>query len=353
MFCIYCGKEIPDGTMCTCRTNPETAVSAVPADNPVESNAAPAEPPVNPSPAPFQEFNYNNTNYNNGYNNNYYGTPYNGNMAQPEYNTATVQLSDRHNVIKSILGSPLALVTAILYSAGVLAMTLQNFSISVFPVLIIVALWITYSSAHKPYTPLKTSGLSIYSGILIAEIVFLGIGYVALTALLAIFAFIPTQLNEGYADMARYFDINFNLSMPASINLSTGIFIILMVVWTCVCAFSIFFYATLRTSLNSVRSEVNNQPKRHRIMLFPMIMLIVSGVISIAESIFLILTLEEQSEFINSLLEAMFEAYELSGISYTYKASFIGPLGGILTSLAMILSAVLFIKLRSKLKETN
>ncbi len=355
MFCIYCGNEIPEGTVCPCRTQAASADTTA-VNNARPDNTASYDSPVSRDTAPFQEFGYNNGSYNNSYNNgynNYNKAAYNGNTSHAYYNEI-VQLSPRHIAIKESLGSPLALITAILFSAGTLLTFFYNFYINIFSVLIIIAMWITYAGARRQHAPAKTGGLTIYSGILIAQIVLLSILYAIITVFLVISAFIPTQLNQLYADAVSYIYINYNLVVtPATINLSSAIFIILIVVWTCIFIFGIFYYATLRSSITSIRAEINNRPTRHKISVFPMVLLILSGVGSIAQNIFSLMTRNARSHLINSMFNSVFEAYEIDNISFTYHPGIMSYVGSILIAVSTIFSALIFLTLRSKLKNTD
>ena len=172
MFCIYCGKEIPDGTVCECRKNPvyvpdtqkTPAADTQAADN---GQAAASEAPYgnftyNPNPAP-------DNNYNNVYNNNF--NNFNNPSGQAAFNTtySSVPLSERHVAIKKVMASPLALIAAILYSVGTACSVFNGFNISIFSILTLVALCVTYSAAKKD-GPLKSSGFTIASGLTIAQI---------------------------------------------------------------------------------------------------------------------------------------------------------------------------------------
>ena len=291
MFCIYCGKEIPDGTVCECRKNPVSvpdtqktpAADTQAADN---GQAAASEAPYgnftyNPNPAP-------DNNYNNVYNNNF--NNFNNPSGQAAFNTtySSVPLSERHVAIKKVMASPLALIAAILYSVGTACSVFNGFNISIFSILTLVALWVTYSAAKKD-GPLKSSGFTIASGLTIPQIVLMSVAYVSIAAVLILFACIPGELAEAYPEAAKYIGQAFDITMPASIDLNSAIFIILLVVWTCMFIFIVFYYATLRSSIVSVRSELNNEAPKHRISMFPLIILILSSVMSIANSVYTII----------------------------------------------------------------
>lgn len=381
MFCIYCGKEIPDGTVCPCRKQAEASetkenLTSAPfgdfgyrgAEDGAENNNTQGSSMNNGLSSGMDnghnngfgsgmDNGYNNgfgSGMNNGYNNGFGSGMNNGyynGMPQPSY-TNPAMLSDRHMAVKKALGSPLALIAAVFYTAGVVLSVFQSFSLSIFSVLIIIGIWITYSSAHKPYAPAKTGGLTLFSGVLIAQIVFMILAYLSVAAILGICALFPEQLNSEYSYISRYLNINYNFDMPASINVTSGVFVILIVVWTCMAVFGIFYYATLRTSITSIRAEINGQPSNHKISVFPMVMLIINGIVSIAGGIITIMTLDEQSRIVNSILEKLFEEAEIQ-MEFTYHASVLGPAGVMLTAIAMIFSAFVFLGLRSKLKKTN
>lgn len=342
MFCIYCGKEIPDGTVCTCRSNPNTAADTqAPAAN--NGQAAASE-------APYGEFTYNpapDNNYNNVYNNNYNNF---NNASGPAYASpyAQVQLSGRHAAIKKVMASPLALIAAILYSAGTACSLFSGLNISIFSILTLVAMWVTYAASRKE-APLKTTGFTIASGLTIAQIVLMSVAYVSVASVLVLFACIPGELTDVYPRVAKYIGQIFDITMPASIDLNSAIFIILLVVWTCMFIFIIFYYATLRSSIISVRSEINNEPPKHGINMFPLVILILSSVVSIANSVYTMIHIEHYTDLFNNLLNSSLAS---AGINYKINISFgiIGPIGSLCVAVSMIFIAVLFMRIRNSHK---
>lgn len=348
MFCIYCGKEIPDGTVCECRKNPvsapDTQAPAADAQAPADNGQAAA------SEAPYGEFTYNpnpapDNNYNNVYNNNF--NNFNNVPGQTAFNTpySSVPLSERHAAIKKIMASPLALIAAILYSVGTVCSVFNGFNISIFSILTLVALWVTYSAAKKD-APLKASGFTIASGLTIAQIVLMSVAYASIAAVLVLFACMPGELAEAYPEAAKYIGQAFDITMPASIDLNSAIFIILLIVWTCMFIFIVFYYATLRSSIVSVRSELNNETPKHKINMFPLIILILSSVMSIANSVYTIINIDHYADMFNNLLNSSLAS---AGINYKINISFgiIGPIGSLCVAVSMIFIAVLFIRIRN------
>lgn len=348
MFCIYCGKEIPDGTVCPCRTAGTDNTAAPVARQPQADDTAAAST----ESAPYSEFSYTGTpdnNYNNVYNNNY--NSFNNMSGSPVYNNTAANLNGRQLAIKAAFASPLLLIAAILYSAGAVCSLINNFSFSIFTILSLVALWTTYAGARKNTAP-KSTGLTIASGLTITQIVLMSIAYISVAAVLILFACIPVELSDGYAEISKYINQNFSITMPATVTLSSAIFIILLVVWTCMFVFIVFYYATLRSSIVSIRSELNNETPKHGINMFPLVILILSSLSSIGSSIYTFTRLDRYNDIINEILNYSFSS---SGINYKINYHFgpIGPIGSILTAVSMILIAVVFINLKSSLKKAE
>ncbi len=322
MYCLYCGKQIPDGGVCDCRANinqPQTPQmnNNFPNQNaPYQNQSAPYQPDMNYQP-------------NMGY------TPYN-NYEQPP-------VSERAAAIKNLMGSANVLALAVIIS---LSLVLSIFGgifgnsyslISVVSILTLIAAWLVFSAGHnRNATP--TSGLTICSGLLIAYIVYISLAFVLMSAVIIILMVNAGSINEALTHLPK--NIYNQLSDLDFTNIAMPIFVILEVVIACTFIFALFYYIILRNNVVAIRSAAKDEPVVKKINLFPVILLFIGGASGILNAISSMAVGSAGFASVNDLLKD-------AGINYSLSVNYFGLVSSLLTSVASILEGTILLKARN------
>ncbi len=374
MFCIYCGKEIPDGSECDCRKQADAQATQLPGSPEPPSPEPPAQ--TGPAYGAYNDFNYyggnqyaggqyGNSQYAGGQygSSQYAGGQYSGNQytggqygssqysgARPSYVDAVPQLSQQHKDIKKILRSPLTLITAILLSANIVLQLIDGFSFEILSILTVVGMWLIYASALKADAPLKPAGLTIHSVVLMIQRVLLCILYALVTILLTILIFIPDELNSFIWEFQRYLSINYNTDFV----FTSTVFIILIAIWTCFFLFMLFYNITLRNNVACLKNTAQNMKARHKISAFPAVVFILQFVGSLGSAATYIYTADARNSFFQALVDTIIKEVEESAdmelnLSFNITSNYLYVVKMAVSAAVMLLSAIITIRLRSKL----
>lgn len=335
MFCIYCGKDIPDGTECDCRR--QAASDNLP---------NPTDPESISKRSAYSDFNYytpQESQY--GYGN-----------ANRQFSSESARLPENQGVLKEVFGSPLMLVMSILFSLQVVLEIITSFNFDIFSILTAVGMWLIYASARKADAPFKTGGLTIHSVVLMISRVFWIMLYVLIMILLTILSLIPSQLNAFLDELNTYMSINYDTT--TAIGFSTTVFIILMVVWTCVFVFVLFYNIKLRNSTIALKNNAQNIPSKHGVSIFPAIVFIIQAVGSVGSAISYVATASIRNEFLSALMNNLIEQLEdmtdtQFNFSYSFATNYVYVIQYLVSAGAMVIAALITFKLRSKLNNNS
>lgn len=334
MFCIYCGKEIPEGSECSCRKQPYQ-------DNSVSANAPLTQ---TPDTNPYNNFNY-------------YGAPQYSGPAMP-YQDSRPQISKKHQAVKDVFRSPLTLITCVLFSADFVLGLLDGFSMDVILLLSTVGLWLIYAFSHKAEAPLKPAGLTFHSVILIIQRVFLIMLYAIVSVMIISLAFIPDELNEFIREMQYYMSINYNWDFNYTFSFTPIVFSILFIVWTCFFLFMLFYNISLRNNVRCLIDTTKSVETRRSFSTFPGVAMILKFLLSAGSAITYFFTADARSRFTNSFLNSLLRQIEDSAdikFNYTFNlaANYITPARIAVSAAAMLLSAIIVFSLKAKMKQAE
>lgn len=335
MFCIYCGKQIPEGTECDCRKQ-------VYSNTPVPSPSAPAAPT---------------TDTGSYYNYNYYSNPQNPGFANP-YQDSKPRISAAHQAIKDVFRSPLMLITCILFSADFVLGLLDGFSIDILLLLSTVGLWLVYAFSLRAESPLKTVGLKFHSVILIIQRIFLIMLYAIISILIITLTFIPDELNEFMYDMKYYMAINYNWDFDYNFSFTSIVFTILLVVWTCFFLFVLFYNIKMNNNVKLLSETAKDVETRRRFSVFPGVVLIIQFLCSAGSLVTYIMTAETRNGFLNSFFNSLMRQLEESSdikINYTFNftTNYLSITRMAVSAAALLFAAIIVFNLKAKLNQAK
>ena len=338
-FCIYCGKQLPDGvTECDCQkqaanTQPDSAQAQNTYTAPQQpygnyNNAQPGPQPgpaysqPGPQPGPV------------------YSQPVNNG---PFYGTVDNTPSRGQTAMKELFSSGMFLVLAIATSVSLILQIMGPHDMNILGLLGVFGMWMCYSSAKKNTPKMTPGGLTMGSGILITEIVLLCIGFgLILIISLIIGAIGNTFWAELISSLSSYANINSSVAVNIS-DLGTAIVIILITVLICSFLFSLFYLITLRNSITCMRSHVNRLKPAHGVSLFPIIILFLAAIGSIFNAINM--TNPTNIRIINNFINDLISQTNLN-LHYTYSVSIVTVISYVMTTIVYIIDAVFLIKAR-------
>ena len=327
MFCIKCGKEIPDGSVCDCETqnanvnqlndyNPQNGYNVQNGYNP--QNGYNVQNGYNPQNGYNVQNGYNPQNgYNlqNGYNsqngyyvqNGYNAPMYNQPVVQP-YGTpgayAPQVLDNASAAIKNVCGSTLALLLAIIISINA-AMSLVSFFITgtagdtdksvqilsivmsliafIPTLLIVIGTWNIYASARANELKMRTTGFTIIRGAVITYVVILSIALVIINI-----AFLPVILSDDVSEIRKmlgsfYYTAGFD-ELGSSIQ---AVFLVTLIILDLIFILIIVLYVKISGSLKYIRGFSYNIVKGD-ISMYAVIMLFILGGFSVINIISMI-----------------------------------------------------------------
>lgn len=335
MFCIYCGKQIPEGTECDCRKQ-------VYSNAPVPSPSAPAAP----TPDTGAYYNYN-----------YYSNPQNPGFANP-YQESKPHISAAHQAIKDVFRSPLMLITCILFSADFVLGLLDGFSMDILLLLSTVGLWLVYAFSQRAETPLKPVGLKFHSVILMIQRIFLIMLYAIISILIICLAFMPDEFNEFMYDMKYYMAINFNWDFDYSFSFTSIVFSILLVVWTCFFLFVLFYNIKMKNNVKLLSNTAKGVETRRSFSVFPGVVLIIQFLCSAGSLVTYIMTAETRNSFLNSFLNSLMRQLEESSdikINYNFNltTNYLSIARMAVSAAALLFAAIIVFNLKAKLNQAK
>ncbi|MCM1308137.1 MAG: hypothetical protein NC223_06025 [Butyrivibrio sp.] len=339
MFCIYCGKEIPEGTECDCRRQSP-------------SNAPDASPSVPEAPAPTYTPTPDNAAYS-GYG--YYAAPRNTAFSNP-YQESGPQISSAHQAIKDVFRSPLMLITCILFSADFVLGLIDGFNI--LPILSTVGLWLVYAFSLKKDAPLKTVGFTFHSIVLIIQRVCLIMLYVIIAILLVFLAFVPNELNEFLNDIRLYMSINYNRDFDYTFSFTSVVFTILLIVWTCFFLFMLFYNIKMRNNVRFLSETAKSAETRRSYSVFPGVVLIIQFLCQAGSLGTYIMTAESRNSFLNSFFNSLLNYVEEEAditLNYTFNfaTGYMTIVRMAVSAATLLLAAIMVFMLRSRLNRTK
>lgn len=331
MFCIYCGREVPEGQVCPCRmtqgNNGEAGSGNTGYGSPYGQG-----PVNNQGPAYYQGPSY-------GQN-----PGYGGNQGYYQgYNQNTSGVSACYEPVKKILKSPIMAVMAVLYTVGCVI----GHNLGVFQILMIVAMWITFASALKK-EPMKTSGMSIVSGVYVAWTVILSVSFLIMSVLIGILLANPKILSVPYEMFAEFADLYFNINMPGTIALSQAVTIIILAVWVCWFIIEIVYFNLLRRSAGALKSVMTQTQPVHNVSAFAAVLMILGAFVSLASTALTVVHMSDLNGFINAVLNR----YDIP-VNFLFGVNYFWMAGGVLSCIARILGAVMLFRLHGAIKKSG
>lgn len=340
MFCIYCGKEIPDGSECDCRKQAS-------ADAPAFSPAPMSEPAQPSAPGVY--------NPSNSYSAPQYG-PY-ANAYQPGQENRP-RISAKHQSIKEVLRSPLMIITCILFSADIVLGLINGFSMDILLILSAVGLWLVYASSLKQDAPLKPVGFTFHSIVLIIQRVFLIILYAVLSIVIFALAFIPDQINDFIHEVNTFLSMNYNIDFMYDFSFTSIVFIILFVVCTCWFLFMLFYNITLRNNVRFLSDAVRNTETRRKFGVFPGVVFILHFISQAASAVTYIVTAGARNKFFDSFFNALLRELEKAAdteLDFTLKftTNYLSPIRMAVSAAAMLFAAIITFRLRARLNQSQ
>ncbi len=284
MYCIYCGKEIPEGTTCSCRSGaPEQPVYSQPAYN--------------------------------AYSNNVYQD---GTVHTPV--TEVIQ-TPVHTAVKKVMGSPIGLIIAILLSSQLVLEIAAGitgngiFTVNILLILAVIATWVSYAAGRNSQTT-STAGLTINSGLLITQIVFSSIAFVFLTFVIIFMVFFRSVLWDMLPSSTQYYwDIYYNMS-----DLPVFVFWIVEAVFVCAFLFALFYFISLRHNIKEMRYAVNGQKDVRGIGMFPIIIMFIMGGCTVLSN----LSTFNQRFNANLILSNLFNNFDINFNLFTTLSGLVG-----------------------------
>lgn len=257
------------------------------------------------------------------------------------------------DILKNVFGSTAMLVACILFSASVgfnVIVSLPSIDIDVITILTIVSMWITYASAHKKDTPVKTTGFSIYGGIIVANIVIMSICFALVAVSLLIIACIPgvlSAIQSGITYIMREMGY-YVVDTWGALSMMTVL--IVVVVSTAVFAFFIVYMASLRKTVLAMRDIVSYTPNNsRRVKIFPIVMVIIGGIINLASGVGQFFLVSKINEFINSLMKYAANELDVSVAVPTISFVTIAPIGPCIAGVASIVFGLVMLRAYNEL----
>lgn len=330
MYCIYCGREIPDGQVCNCRNTQGNY------ENPGDINGG-----LNYNP-PYGEGAANSQNRFSDPEPSYYnGSVYNSN---PGYAPDMSGGSACFESVRKVLKSPVTAIMAVLYTAGCIV----GQRLGIIQLLLIIAMWITFAAAHKKDGSVKTAGISIVSGTYVAMIVLQSVLFLVVSAAIAIMLFAPDLISESYAIFARFADLYLGIAMPESIELSTVVVITVIAVWVCMFIIQIVYLSMIRRSTHAVKSAIMKEQPAHNVSVFAAIMLIIGAIANMASSALLCIYIGDINGFVNAVLNQLDLPF-----NYVFRLDYIRMGGNVAFYIACFLGATILLRLHRAIKKSG
>ena len=305
MYCIYCGKPIPDGGKCNCK-------DPVPSYKP--------EYPYSPTPmvAPY--------------------TP-------PEYtyNYQKPQLNDSFcDNLKVVFGSPLMLIFAIL-SCLAFVLDIISFNFNILLILTIIGAFLIYSNSRNKNAITSKTG---YTLLWIVNIV-----NFATYCIVALSLFIPLirtvlsgAMDEGVTYIVRLFNDDFKHSIVrltplANISICIIVFAIILLIF--------LYLLTLNSNLVYIRRRISSPEAKGTYRNFPNVMLIIHGVTGFFIGMIIINEQALISQVMYDILYSnMSTVYKILSVSLKFGI----PLTLMVMSIARILAGITLCRFNARFK---
>lgn len=320
MYCIYCGKPIPENGKCNCKD----PVVSLKKENPYEPTPviSPYTPPEYTQNIPV-------------------APPYAAPINQPYATQSPVPNDDYSNAIRAAFGSGTMLVVAIL-SCIAFVLDIISFNINIPLLLIIIASFMINSNARNKRSRLSQSGYTLFS---ISTIITLATNSViSVSILIYVIRLILTDfMNDKITCIAKLMNDDFKhatirLTPLANVSLCLIIFAIALLMF--------LYLLTLNNNLLFIRRKISAKNDKGRFSSFPNIMLIIHGGLGIIASI---VFFKEQVLITNILHELLIDfhtVYEV--LSVTMKFGL--PATLMIMSIANIFTGITFCNFGKKIK---
>lgn len=320
MFCIYCGKPIPEGGKCNCKdpviTSKQVYMSA---QNPVTSPYAPPE------------YTYNNPTYT-------YNSP------ESSYNNSETRSSNEFcNTLRSVTGSAPVLVFAIL-SCVAFVLDLIAFNINIPLLLTIIGAFLIYSNSRQRNSIIRKSGYTLFSIVTIANLATHCV--LSISVIIYLIRTIATgMMDERITHIARIINGGFEHStirLTALANVSLCLIVFAF-------AILVFLYLfTLNCNFVYIRKMISSQNTKGCFRNFPNIIMIIHGVLGFIAAIIIfkeqVLITKLLYDFLSSEMLTLFKM-----LTTSLKFGLPGTL--IVLSVSRIFAGISLCRLNGKLRK--
>ena len=343
MYCIYCGREVPEGQECRCR-------NAGTGNQPSGGNGNYGAPYAEPSGQgmPYGPGSSYGSGPSYGQGQSYgQGAPYGQGPSYnpgPVYGQNVMEMTPRHKAVKKILGSGFMAVIAALYTAGCVA----GGDWGVLNILMIVAMWITFAAASRKNGSVKTAGMSIMSGVYVARIVLQSLAFLGCSVVLAILLFNPVLISKPYGFLVKYINLYFDIDMPVEIAFTGFVTGTIIAVWVCMFIFTIFYLNSLRHSASALKFNVTQAHPSCNVSIFAAVVLMLDALLGLASLSMLIIHMGD----INGFITAILNHYDVN-VKFRMGLNYFDVAGIVVKNIACILGSVMLFRLHGAIKKAG
>ena len=305
MYCIYCGKPIPDGGKCNCK-DPVT----------LHKSDYPYPPPPVTSPYTPPEYTYN--------------------IPEPPAGNAFC------DTLKTVAGSPMVLIFAIL-SGLAFVLDLISFNINIPVLLTMIGAFLIYSNSRQKNSITKKSGYTLFSIVTIANLATHCV--ISISIIIHLIRTIATNtMDERITHIVRMITDDFEhstirLTALANVSICLIVFAVTVLVF--------LYFLTLNLNLVYIRKGISSQNTKGSLHNFPNIIMIIHGILGFIVAIFIF----KEQVLITTLLYDLLSSKMLTIYKIlTTSLKFGLPSTLIILSIARILAGITLCRLHSKLR---
>lgn len=308
MYCIYCGKPIPEGGKCNCK---------------------------DPVITPKQEFTYS-------------PNPVISPYTPPEYTYSSPKTPSGNafcDTLRSVAGSAPVLIFAIL-SCLAFVFDLVSFNINIPLLLTIIGAFLIYSNSRQKNSIIRKSGYTLFSIVTIVNLAAHCV--ISISIIIHLIRTIATgMMDERITYIVRIINDDFNHS---TVRLTTLANVSICLITFAVVVLVFLYLFTLNCNLIYIKRNITSQNTKGSFHNFPNVMMIIHGILGLVAAIVII----KEQVLITTLLYDILSSKMITVFKMlTVSLKFGLPTTLIVLSVARILAGIVLCRLNSKLRRTK
>ena len=337
MFCVYCGKQLPENGICDCRS-PKEPTNDMPMLDPYQPIEEAPEAAV-PTAVPSSSEATSDSVYN----------PYEP-QAQSEVVTEENPVSkqptpvanptDKQAAIKKVFGSG-----GMCFRSVLLTLTYVLNPTNILELLTMIASWNIFGKTRKATDRISTAGYNLYRGVLVLRIICTFIIFLP-TLVCTLLPSSISRIKDALCQVVYNYYSAANPGVSYSVEMTTAGYVCVWIFLLGVFLFNLIYLMQLRGSYTKVVKEIKNEANTKKVHLFPILLNFIGGVLNILSGILAILFFAGLSELARELLGQA----DAEVVYYILIYAHVLPVSCILKGLAQFVEACVLASARSKLR---